>query len=357
MKLFNKKLLVFILAFCLSFLFGCSSVNTLNENVTTPKNELKVHFLDVGQGDSIFIELPNKETILIDASAHMYSSGITKYIKKLGYSKINYIIATHPHADHIGGMVGVINSFDFDKIYMTNAISTTSSYKNLLKAIQEKGKKMTRAQKGVSIINDEDLKAEFVAPVSDSYENLNNYSAVLKLTYNNNTFLFAGDIEALAESEINDDIKSDVLKVAHHGSGTSTTESFLKKVSPKYAVISCGKDNDYGHPHKQVVDRLNKYSVKIYRTDLSGTIIFISDGENITISETKTTIEDTSPEATPTDTPAQSKYVLNTSSKKIHYITCSSVSKMNEDNYLETDDFNKATSEGYSPCQICKPAA
>ena len=249
----------------------------------TPGEELKVHFLDVGQGDSIFIELPTNETILIDASIKDASDKIIKYLKEENVSKIDYVFATHPHSDHIGGMSAVIKAFDIGQIYMPKAVTTTKTYENLLLTIKYKNLKIKTAKAGNTIIDTDDLKLVVLAPNQDSYESLNNYSIVLKLTYKEKSFLFMGDAETLSEKEITGDVEADVLKVGHHGSRTSTSQAFLNKVNPSYAVISVGLNNDYKHPHQEVLDRLEKKNIKIYRTDQNGDIIFTTDGYNIDV--------------------------------------------------------------------------
>ncbi len=249
----------------------------------TPGEELKVHFLDVGQGDSIFIELPTNETILIDASIKDASDKIIKYLKEENVSKIDYVFATHPHSDHIGGMSAVIKAFDIGQIYMPKAVTTTKTYENLLLTIKDKNLKIKTAKAGNTIIDTDDLKLVVLAPNQDSYESLNNYSIVLKLTYKEKSFLFMGDAETLSEKEITGDVEADVLKVGHHGSRTSTSQAFLNKVNPSYAVISVGLNNDYKHPHQEVLDRLEKKNIKIYRTDQNGDIIFTTDGYNIDV--------------------------------------------------------------------------
>ncbi len=249
----------------------------------TPGEELKVHFLDVGQGDSIFIELPTNETILIDASIKDASDKIIKYLKEENVSKIDYVFATHPHSDHIGGMSAVIKAFDIGQIYMPKAVTTTKTYENLLLTIKDKNLKIKTAKAGNTIIDTDDLKLVVLAPNQDSYESLNNYSIVLKLTYKEKSFLFTGDAETLSEKEITGDVEADVLKVGHHGSRTSTSQAFLNKVNPSYAVISVGLNNDYKHPHQEVLDRLEKKNIKIYRTDQNGDIIFTTDGYNIDV--------------------------------------------------------------------------
>ena len=249
----------------------------------TPSEDLKVHFLDVGQGDSIFIELPTNETILIDASIKDASNKIINYLREENVSKIDYVFATHPHSDHIGGMSAVIKAFDIGQIYMPKAVTTTKTYENLLLTIKDKNLKIKAAKAGNTIIDTDDLKLVVLAPNQDSYESLNNYSIVLKLTYKEKSFLFMGDAETLSEKEITGDVQADVLKVGHHGSRTSTSQAFLNKVNPSYAVISVGLNNDYKHPHQEVIDRLEKKNIKIYRTDQNGDIIFTTDGYNIDV--------------------------------------------------------------------------
>lgn len=249
----------------------------------TPSEDLKVHFLDVGQGDSIFIELPTNETILIDASIKDASNKIINYLREENVSKIDYVFATHPHSDHIGGMSAVIKAFDIGQIYMPKAVTTTKTYENLLLTIKDKNLKIKTAKAGNTIIDTDDLKLVVLAPNQDSYESLNNYSIVLKLTYKEKSFLFMGDAETLSEKEITGDVQADVLKVGHHGSRTSTNQAFLNKVNPSYAVISVGLNNDYKHPHQEVIDRLEKKNIKIYRTDQNGDIIFTTDGYNIDV--------------------------------------------------------------------------
>ncbi len=243
--------------------------------------KLHVFYLDVDQADSIFIQLPNGENMLIDAGTKESGEEIVDTLENLGVSAINHLIATHPHADHIGGMQEVVESFDIANIYMPNAVTDTRTFENLLLTIKEKGNTITTAKAGVEILSDDNLNAVFVAPNSNEYEDLNNYSAVIKLTFGETSFVFTGDAEKLSEDEIRTNIKCDVLKVGHHGSSTSTSRNFLKKTEPTYAVISCGMDNSYGHPHKEVMQRLEKAGIAIYRTDLNGTIEAVSDGNEI----------------------------------------------------------------------------
>lgn len=245
--------------------------------------ELIVHFFDVGQADSEFIEFPSGECMLIDAGTADSGEDIVDEIKLLGYDSIDYLIATHPHADHIGGMQYVVENLDIKSIYMPRASTNTKTFENLLTSISESGLKINTAKSGKIVIDSDDIQAEFLSPISESYSDLNNYSCVLKLTYNDSSFLFTGDAEKEVESELlslsSSKLDCDVLKVGHHGSRYSSTDDFLYVVSPQIAVISCGAGNTYDHPHSQALDRLESAGAEIYRTDRLGEIIITTNGD------------------------------------------------------------------------------
>lgn len=286
-----KKLVVLIVS--IIFLCGCS-FNFSNGLVTDDKiqisdfkADLKVHFLDVGEADSAFIELPNKEMMLIDAGEAKNSAKIISYIKDLGYEKLHYVIGTHPHADHIGGLSEIIKAFEIGSIYMPRVVATSKTYENLLKTISDKGLRINSGKAGVEVINDDELMGEIIAPNKDKYNAYNNYSIVLKLSYKEVSYLFTGDAEGVSEKEIKSDVKADILKVGHHGSNTSSGKSFLDQVKPKYAIISVGSNNKYGHPKDEVLERLKKYTNNIYRTDINGNIVVLSDGKNIVVETEK----------------------------------------------------------------------
>ena len=271
----------------------CVCVFSLNhsDNHSESKNgthtdEFISHYIDVGQGDSEFIEFPDGKTMLIDAGTYQYADTVADYINELGYSKIDYLIATHPHADHIGGMAEIINKFDIGNIYMPKASTNTKTFENLLTAVQDKGMTVNTAKAGMNIaVSDEfDYSADILAPISAEYDELNNYSVVIKISYGSNSFLYMGDAEKEVEEELLDrgvNIKADVIKVGHHGSNTSSSSDFVKSVGAEYAVFSVGKDNDYGHPHSQTLKRWKKIGAEICRTDEEGTIKISSDGRNI----------------------------------------------------------------------------
>ena len=335
------------------------------------EGELRVSFVDVGQGDSEFIELPNGETLLIDAGTNETGADVVNYIESLGYSSIDYVVGTHPHEDHIGGLDDVIRTFDVESVYMPKVTADTKTFEDVLDAVAEKGLSINTAKAGVSIVDGEDLSVKMLAPVLDEYDNTNDYSAVIKVVYGDTSFLFTGDAEEYAESLITGDVDSDVLKVGHHGSSTSTGEAFLERVSPSYAVISCGLGNSYGHPHTETIEKLG--GIPVFRTDEMGTIVATSDGSEISFrtlgkSDTGNAAQPEAPQETDTaaspgyDEGSVSEgldisdgYILNTNSKKIHLPDCSAVDNMSDSNKAYTDDYDQAISEGYTPCKICNP--
>lgn len=265
------------------------STNTeenIDGNIDTEGDLLKVSFLDVGQADSILINANNKY-MLIDAGNNEDGEKLVTYLKSLGVEKFDYVVGTHAHEDHIGGMDNIIDSFDIGTFYMPDVITTTKTFEDVLDSLEKKNLNFDTPQIG-STFDLGKAKIETIYVGKDS-KNLNNSSIILKLTYGNVSFLFTGDTESDVEKTLlNKDIESDVLKVAHHGSNTSSSNAFLKKVNPKYAIISVGTGNSYGHPKSVILDRLEKLGTKIYRTDELGTIIVTTDGEKIEVSNIKT---------------------------------------------------------------------
>ena len=266
--------------------------NTNEKTVSTLKtnSNLEVYYFDVGQADSILIR-ENDNNILIDAGNNEDGEKLVNYLKNdLNIEKFNMVVGTHPHEDHIGGLDNVIDSFDIDTILMPNATSTSKTFENVLDSIEKKDYKIT-----VPKINEEfnynNINIKVLYTGTDE-KDLNNTSIVLKLTYQNNKFLFMGDATSKVEKKLlNEDIKSDVLKIGHHGSEYSTTKNFLDKVNPQYAIIEVGKNNTYKHPKEITLDKLNKKNIKIYRTDIDGTIKVASDGNNLKFETLKTDLD------------------------------------------------------------------
>lgn len=246
--------------------------------------ELIVSYIDVGQGDSIFIEFPGGKTALIDAGEAENVSAVISYLRQRNCDEIDYLICTHPHSDHIGGMSKVLSTFSVGEVYMPRVEHTSKTYEKLLNQLNNLGLPVYTAKAGAVLSVEPEVEFVMMAPVSGDYDELNDYSAVLRLTYGENSFLFTGDAEKVSEKEMlgsGQDLTADVLKVGHHGSSTSSHQAFLDAVNPTYAVISCDGNNEYGHPHKKVVKRIDNSGITIYRTDLHGTIMAISDGQRI----------------------------------------------------------------------------
>lgn len=266
--------------FLLLILTSCSINFNFNETLESiPVNDkLKVHFIDVGQGDAIFIELPNGKTMLIDAGEKQMGSVVEEYIKNLNYDTIDYVIGTHPHTDHIGGLAYILEHFTVKEIYLPKVVHTSKTYENLLLTIKNQGKSVHEAVKDYKIINSANLKAYFISPTGEKSSNLNNYSAVLKIEFESHKFLFMGDAEAAIEKNLSD-VAADVIKVGHHGSDSSSSLDFVNKVNAKYAIISVGKDNQYDHPSKEIVKRWQESGATVYRTDINGNILITSDGD------------------------------------------------------------------------------
>lgn len=264
-----------------------NSAPAVSKSENKPQNQLvngqlKVHFIDVGQGDSILVQ-NNGQNMLIDTGTNASTSSLIGYLQSQNIKKIDYLVLTHPHEDHIGGADAVIKTFDIGIIYMNQKSTTTNTYRDVINAIASKGIRPVQPALGTTF-KVGTANCIVYGPVNPNSDDLNTYSIVIKLTFGNNKFLFTGDTQASnEEGMINNgyDLSADVLKVAHHGSHTSTLNIFLDKVNPKYAVISLGKGNDYGHPHKETMDRLKAKNTSVYRTDENGTIVSTSDGNNI----------------------------------------------------------------------------
>lgn len=248
-------------------------------------HNLQFHFIDVGQGDSSLIVTPNGKTILIDAGDEAHAKKVINYIRKQGIDKLDLVIATHPDADHIGGMDKVIKNFDLDVFAMPDVIAKTNQYKQIQKELNAKNIKASRLYLGDEVHIDDTIEFEILSPIKGKrYPDTNQYSIVTKIVYKDTSFILMGD--ATIENEVDiinnvPDIDIDVLKLGHHGSSTSSSDYFLTKTSPEIAIISCGKNNKYGHPHQEVMRVLKKHNVIPYRTDEIGDIVITSDGKQI----------------------------------------------------------------------------
>ena len=339
-----------------------SSDNSEPETDSNKNNrKLIVHFIDVGQGDCSFIELPNGKTMLIDAGESDVADKITTYIFEQGYDKLDYVVATHAHDDHIGAMAEVLNNFPVGDFYTTD-FADSKTHSEAVSSTEKSGGTVHKVMAGDVIFNEHNLLIEVVAP-KEQDDNTNNNSIVIKLTYGENKFLFTGDAEKSEEDDIWTNIKCDVLKVGHHGSSTSSSDNFLKKVEPEFAVISVGLNNSYSHPSPAVTERLNNRNIDIFRTDLQGTIVFTSDGTDISVNvkpweytppaDNSESEESEFSNNTGSESDSSITYVLNTHTKRIHYPWCNSVKDIKGENKAYTDDLKQAINDGYKSCGNC----
>lgn len=298
MKKKDMKKLIVLVILLLSYAYT-TFINTENKNQEGPikerktedvifadENTLNVYFIDVGQADSILLE--NKgHYMLIDAGNNEDGPKLVNYFNEQDIKEFDYVVGTHAHEDHIGGMDDIIKNFKIDNFYMPDAITTTKTFEDVLDALEETNV-IFQTPKVNQTFNLQDTTITTLSVTADE-KNLNDTSIVLKVKHGTNTFLFMGDASTKIEKNLlNKDIKSDVLKVGHHGSRYSTSLEFLKKASPEYAVISVGENNTYKHPHEEILKRLEEQNIQIYRTDKQGTILAKSNGSIITFSTIKT---------------------------------------------------------------------
>lgn len=324
---------------------------------------LKSHFINVGQGDSEFIQLGNGESVLIDAGTAAWGGNVVSYLRGLGVTRLDYVVMTHPDADHIGGMKQVIESFEVGKIYAPNAGSTSKTWESLLDAIAAKGLKITEAKAGVTLVDDGELSVRFVSPVSIVPGATNENSAITWLDYGGKTFCYTGDADA-ADIAATAPGHADVLKVSHHGSNTGTSAALVSKLTPSAAVISVGAGNSYGHPTSNVLSLLA--GAAVYRTDKQGDITAYCDTDAVWFSTSPVAPElqpepepqpDPEPQPQPDPQPGpdlnQTVYATKTG-KKYHYSWCPTIQRSKN---LRQMTAAQALGAGLGPCKVCNPPA
>lgn len=323
-------------------------------------SKFEVHYLDVGQADASLILCDNK-TMLIDGGNPGDSSLIAAYLKKHNVNHLDYIICTHAHDDHVGGLPGALSVATAGAVYAPKTENDIKAYRNFKSKVAEQGLSITNPSPGDSF-QFGSSKVLFLGPIHENVSDLNDTSIVLKITYGDTSFLFTGDAERDEEQSIlaqNYDLSATVLKVGHHGSGDSTTYPFLREIMPEYAIISVG-ENNYGHPTEETLSRLRDADVKVFRTDMQGDIIASSNGKTVNIKTVKNQNIDTNPTVkeseplypAPNDTPSQ-KYIGNKNTKKFHYPSCYSLPY--EKNRVYFDSRSEAVNSGYSSCGNCNP--
>lgn len=296
-KRINKKLIYTIVVIVLALIsyFGLDNYDKFfdeeypwESSQTETTDMINVHYIDVGQGDCTLIVCSGK-TLLIDAGENGHEQQVINYLNSVGVKKLDYIVATHQHSDHIGGIPEVLENFGTNNIIMPRLTEaqtpTNSTYTAFLKAIQKSDAKVIASKVGAEYVLGE-ATFEILGPVTNDAEDINNMSVVVKVTYGENTFLFTGDAETDEETEVIDtgsNLDCDVLHAGHHGSYTSSSKDFLNAVTPEICVISCGAYNDYGHPHDTALKRIKKHTEEIYRTDICGSIVITGDGSTLSV--------------------------------------------------------------------------
>lgn len=276
-----KKLIVVLL--CIFLLAGCTEAVKTEQVPVTAGHEMRVHFIDVGQGDSILIESPNGKTMLIDGGVKGAGQQVVSYLKELGVNKLDQVVATHPDADHIGGLIPVLQTIPIEQFYDSGKVHTSQTFEEMLMAVDQKNIPYYVPKTGDLIEFDKDVTVKVLNANEHATDN-NDASIVLKVAYGNVSYLLTGDAGIALEKEMmQNDVTATILKAGHHGSNTSSSEEFIRAVKPEVTILSYGEDNKYGHPHAEVVDRLQAMGSNIYATAESGTIIVATDGVNYTV--------------------------------------------------------------------------
>ena len=273
-----KRISAFLLLICL-LLTGCAAPAEQPNG-----EELVIHFVDVDQADCMLLRV-GETTVMIDGGNTPTSWDVLSYLQRFGIDQIDLMVNTHPHGDHLGGLPTVLNSIPTDEIWCSTTNYDTYLWDSFDAAADKQNLNISHPAPGTVYASD-GLTITVLGPLYDenTYTDLNDTSLVLMVQYGQRKFLFTGDMESYAEQQLVDsgvDLKADVLKVGHHGSYSSTSQAFLNKVDPEYGVISCGRDNEYGHPHDAPVNRLFRAEVELYRTDLMGSVVLVTDGNDL----------------------------------------------------------------------------
>ncbi len=323
-----------------------------HREVLPAEGELKVHFVDVGQADCILLQ-SGEEAMLVDGGNVPDSDLVVSYLLDHGVEQLRYVVGTHAHEDHIGGLGAVLAVFPAEEVWCPVTEYDTKCFRDFAHYADQQDLSLFCPEPG-AVYTLGEASVTVLGPIYE-YEDTNNTSIVLRVDHGKNSFLLTGDAEADAELDILDegfDVSATVLKVGHHGSDTSTCYPWLRQVQPEYGVISCGTDNDYGHPHKEPLSRLRDAEVTVYRTDLQGHIVCVSDGETVRF-ETGKNVPVTNP--TETDGSGQMAqaecFIGNKNSQKVHLPDCSGLPA--EQNQVRFETYEAAAAAGYTPCGTC----
>lgn len=320
--------------------------------VDTVEAPFEMHFIDVGQALSVLVECDG-QYMLYDGGNVDDGSLIVSYLQSQGVEQLEYVFCSHAHEDHVGGLAAALAYFPAYHVYSPVTEASTKCFKDFVKYTQQQGLQVEVPAVGTTWPLG-GATVTMVGPVAQ-YSDTNDTSIVLRIEYGSTSFLLTGDMEKTAETDLVNsgvNLRADVLQVGHHGSSTSTGYLFLNSVLPEMAVISCGVNNKYGHPHEETLSILRDAGVDVYRTDLQGTITIGSDGQNYTVG-TEHFAEDA--QLNPTDpaasSTAQQAYIGNVNSKKFHLPSCSNLPA--EKNQILFSSYDEAIAAGYTPCASC----
>lgn len=354
----RKIWLVAVLAVAVS-LVSCSAKSV----VYRADGILTAHYLDVGQSDCTFVEVGGEYTLMIDATDSEHADDVVRYVRSLGYASVDMLVLTHPHFDHIGGAPDIMDALDVSAVYMTKYEGTGHEYEQLVRCIEENSIETRIAERGAAFTLG-GLSGEFLTPTGKLYEDENDMSAVLRLTYGEQNFLFMGDAGAPVEAELLDRgalVSASVVKAGHHGAASASTQEFVLETGAEYVVFSCGLDNDYAHPSPYTVFRWESAGAKTYRTDRDSTVIACTDGTGLlcaSISEAETwqgfsdITEDI--QAHTMRTPRKCLYVLNCESHLIHRQSCPYWKDLPSSAYERSSaELERLYAEGYKECKYC----
>ena len=343
------KILRLFLCLVLAISLACCTISGL-----CASDGFEIHFLDVGQGDAAVV-LCDGKAMLIDGGSPGCSSLLYAYLSDtLGLRHIDYMIVTHPHDDHIGGLSGALNACSVGVVFSPVTSYESDAFASFLKYVERQGLRLTVPNPGQTLALGS-ATVQFLSPFQE-YENVNDTSIILRIIYGQTSFIFAGDAESAAERDLVETGNAQpatLLKVGHHGGATSTSHPFLEAILPQYAVISVGAENAYGHPTEETLARLANTRATIYRTDLHGHILCRSDGQSLTFA-TQTNVGPFAFAPEP-QSAGESPYIGNRNSMKFHSADCPSVNDMNEENKVAIATREEALALGYAPCKRCNP--
>ena len=360
-----KRIFILFTLFCLLFSCCTSCIGTLpqTQSNTPPSSDvgedtLQLHFIDVGQADAILVSNQGKY-MLVDGGNTDDSNLVFSYLKKHNVSHLDYVVCTHAHEDHVGGLSGALTAATASRVFAPITDYDTQAFRNFVAKAAER-KCTVEIPTAGTVFQLGNATVTVVGPVKQ-YNDTNNTSIVLRIVFGETSFLLTGDMETTAEADLLDagtELRSTLLKLGHHGSNTSTSYRFLREVAPTYGIISVGTDNSYGHPNGEVLSRLRDADVMLYRTDLQGDIICISDGKSLTFTTSKNAgvpLNPTESEKTTSDTASGSEYgfIGNLNTKKFHLPTCAHIPQEQNRIYFITRE--EAVGNGYDPCGTCKP--